>query len=150
MGNSDYNDFRNWQNGDDNEENNPNNGFFFFGNTSPEFKKMWDQMRNGENPADSLRDYLNMDDILDQWTKENQKKSFNPNNKFNPNNSPKPSRRPIRHKPKTTPFSQEEYFKLIEIRGYLAIQEQFAHVKALDKLLNQIIIKPIDNSGEFQ
>ena len=144
MGNSDYNDFRNWQNGDDGEENNPNNGFFFFGNTSPEFKKMWDQMRNGENPADSLRDYLNMDDILNQWTKENQKKPFNQNN------PPKPSRRPIRNKPKTTPFSQEEYFKLIEIRGYLAIQEQFAHVKALDKLLNQIIIKPIDNQGEFQ
>jgi hypothetical protein len=144
MGNSDYNDFRNWQNGDDSEENNPHDGFFFFGNTSPEFKKMWDQMRNGENPADSLRDYLNMDDILDQWTKENKKKPFNQNN------SPKPSRRPNRHKPKTTPFTQEEYFKLIEIRGYLAIQEQFAHVKALDKLLNQIIIKPIDNSGEFQ
>jgi hypothetical protein len=101
-------------------------------------------MRNGENPADSLRDYLNMDDILNQWTKENQKKPFNQNN------PPKPSRRPIRHKPKTTAFSQEEYFKLIEIRGYLAIQEQFAHVKALDKLLSQIIIKPIDNSGEFQ
>ena len=47
MNNSDYNDFRNWQNGDDGEENNPNNGFFFFGNSSPEFKKMWDQMRNG-------------------------------------------------------------------------------------------------------
>lgn len=144
MGNSDHNDFRNWQNGDDSEENNPHDGFFFFGNSSPEFKKMWDQMRNGENPADSLRDYLNMDDILNQWTKENQKKPFN---KHNP---PKHSRRPIRHKPKTTPFTQEEYFKLIEIRGYLAIQEQFAHVKALDKLLNQIIIKPIDNSGEFQ
>ena len=144
MGNSDHNDFRNWQNGDDSEENNPHEGFFFFGNSSPEFKKMWDQMRNGENPADSLRDYLNMDDILNQWTKENQKKPFNQNN------PPKPSRRPIRNKPKTTPFSQEEYFKLIEIRGYLAIQEQFAHVKALDKLLSQIIIKPIDNSGEFQ
>ena len=144
MNNSDFNDFRNWQNGDDGEENNPNNGFFFFGNPSPEFKKMWDQMRKGENPAESLRDYLNMDDILNQWTKENQKKPFHQNN------PQKPSRRPIRHKPKTTPFTQEEYFKLIEIRGYLAIQEQFAHVKALDKLLNQIIIKPIDNSGEFQ
>ena len=144
MGNSDHNDFRNWQNGDDSEENNPHEGFFFFGNSSPEFKKMWDQMRKGENPADSLRDYLNMDDILNQWTKENQKKPFNQNN------SPKPSRKPNRHKPKTTPFTQEEYFKLIEIRGYLAIQEQFAHVKALDKLLNQIIIKPIDNQGEFQ
>ena len=144
MNNSDFNDFRNWQNGDDGEENNPNNGFFFFGNPSPEFKKMWDQMRKGENPAESLRDYLNMDDILNQWTKENQKKPFHQNN------PPKPSRRPIRHKPKTTPFTQEEYFKLIEIRGYLAIQEQFAHVKALDKLLSQIIIKPIDNSGEFQ
>lgn len=144
MGNSDYNDFRNWQNGDDSEENNPHDGFFFFGNSSPEFKKMWDQMRNGENPADSLRDYLNMDDMLDKWAQDNKKKPSNPNN------SPKYFRKPIKHKPKTTPFTQEEYFKLIEIRGYLAIKEQFAHVKALDKLLNQIIIKPIDNSGEFQ
>ena len=144
MGNSDYNDFRNWQNGDDSEENNPNNGFFFFGNSSPEFKKMWDQMRKGENPADSLRDYLNMDDMLDKWAQDNKKKPFSPQN------TPKPSRRPIKHKPKTTPFTQEEYFKLIEIRGYLAIKEQFAHVKALDKLLNQIVIKPIDNPGEFQ
>ena len=144
MGNSDHNDFRNWQNGDDSEENNPHDGFFFFGNSSPEFKKMWDQMRNGENPADSLRDYLNMDDMLDKWAQDNKKKPFNSHN------TPKPSRRPIKHKPKTTPFSQEEYFKLIEIRGYLAIKEQFAHVKALDKLLNQIVIKPINNPGEFQ
>ena len=144
MNNSDFNDFRNWQNGDDSEENNPHDGFFFFGNSSPEFKKIWDQMRKGENPADSLRDYLNMDDMLDKWAQDNKKKPLNPNNQ------PKHFRKPIKHKPKTTPFTQEEYFKLIEIRGYLAIQEQYAHVKALDKLLNQIIIKPIDNSGEFQ
>jgi hypothetical protein len=37
-------------------------------------------------------------------------------------------------------LTQEEYFKLIEIRGYLAINEQFAHVKALDKVLNTIKI----------
>jgi hypothetical protein len=34
--------------------------------------------------------------------------------------------------------------KLIEIRGYLAITEQYAHVKALDKLLAQIVIIPKD------
>ena len=37
-------------------------------------------------------------------------------------------------------LSQEEYFKLIEIRGYLAINEQLAHVRALDKVLNTIKI----------
>jgi len=40
-------------------------------------------------------------------------------------------------------FTQDEYMKLIEIRGYLAITEQFAHVKALDKVLNQIQMIPI-------
>jgi hypothetical protein len=40
-------------------------------------------------------------------------------------------------------FTQDEYMKLIEIRGYLAITEQFAHVKALDKVLNQIKMIPM-------
>ena len=40
-------------------------------------------------------------------------------------------------------FTQDEYMKLIEIRGYLAITEQFAHVKALDKVLNQIQMIPM-------
>jgi hypothetical protein len=37
-------------------------------------------------------------------------------------------------------FGQDDYMKLIEIRGYLNITEQHAHVKALDKLLSQIQI----------
>ena len=130
MNNSDYNDFNNWQNGDEYEGNNPNNypgGFFFFGN--PKFKKIWEDIAKNQDPNDSIRDYLNMDDIMKQFGKQN----LNKNQRNN------------RRKQKTnTTFTQEEYQKLIEIRGYLAITEQFAHVKALDKLLGQIIMVPID------
>jgi hypothetical protein len=130
MNNSDHNDFNNWQNGDEFEENNPNNnmgGFFFYGN--PKFKKIWDDIAKNQDPNDSIREYLNMDDIMKQFGKQQ-----NPNKNIRNN----------RRKQKNTTFTQEEYQKLIEIRGYLAITEQFAHVKALDKLLNQIIMIPID------
>jgi hypothetical protein len=136
MNNSDSNDFNKWQNGDDeNELNNPNNwinkgGFFYYGPPSEGFKKLWNSMNNNEDYMDHMKDYLNMDDIMNQFHKQNYNKSKR-NYKTN--------------KSKITTFSQEDYFKLIEIRGYLAITEQFAHVKALDKLLNQITILPKDN-----
>jgi hypothetical protein len=135
MNNSDHNDFKNWQNGDDGDMNNPNNnpnGFFFYGNMSPKFREMWNKINNGEDINDSIRDYLNIDDIMNEWIKQ-------------PNPTPqKNNRRPQRNNNKkvNTTLSQDEYMKLIEIRGYLNITEQYAHVKALDKLLNQIIIFP--------
>jgi hypothetical protein len=130
MNNSDYNDFNNWQNGDENEMNNPNNwfpknGFFYYGSSSDAFKKMWENINNGENPIEYMKEYFHMDDIT---------KKYNKNNK-----RPKPSR-PTANK--MVVFSQEDYLKLIEIRGYLNITEQYAHVKALDKLINQIQILP--------
>jgi hypothetical protein len=131
MNNSDHNDYNNWQNGDEFEENNPNNhmgGFFFYGN--PKFKKIWDDIAKNQDPNDSIREYLNMDEIMKQFNKPN-----------NLNKNPRNNRR--KQKTNTT-FTQEEYHKLIEIRGYLAITEQFAHVKALDKLLAQIVMIPID------
>lgn len=134
MNNSDNNDFNNWQNGDEFEMNNPNNmgGFFFFG--SPQFKDLWKKMQNKENINDDLRDYLNMDDLLNQYGKQ-----------MNPKG---PHRRNPKKNQKQTTFTQDEYQKLIEIRGYLAITEQHAHVKALDKMLNQIIMIPIDPRGK--
>jgi len=131
MNNSDHNDFQNWQNGDENEMNNPNNhmgGFFYFGD--PKFREMWKKIQNNEDPTEHIRDYLNIDDIMNQWGKNNPPQKYN-------RRQPKP-------KKTTVTFTQEEYMKLIEIRGYLAITEQFAHVKALDKLLKQIITIPID------
>jgi hypothetical protein len=98
-----------------------------FGN--PKFKKIWEDIAKNQDPNDSIRDYLNMDDLMKQ---------------FNKSQQPNKNRRPNRNKPKNTTFTQEEYQKLIEIRGYLAITEQFAHVKALDKLLAQIVMIPID------
>lgn len=134
MNNSDNNDFNNWQNGDEFEMNNPNNmgGFFFFG--SPQFKDLWKKMQNKENINDDLRDYLNMDDLLNQYGKQMNHKG--------------PHRRNPKKNQKQTTFTQDEYQKLIEIRGYLAITEQHAHVKALDKMLNQIIMIPIDPRGK--
>lgn len=133
--NSDHNDFKNWQNGDENEENNPNNnpsGFFFMGPMNPQFREMWDKIHNGEDFTQSMRDYLNIDDLLRQYGKQQ-----------NPQKNPSP-RRPAKKAKPTTTLTQEDYQKLIEIRGYLAITEQYAHVKALDKLLNQIVMVPID------
>lgn len=136
MNNSDFNDFRYWQNGDDDDSamNNPNNmfpkgGFFYYGPNNPMFKKMWESAGNSEEFINNMKEYLNMDDILSNVSKE-----INGRQKKNP----KPN------KQKTTVFSQEDYLKLIEIRGYLAITEQMTHVKALDKLLNQIQIIPKD------
>jgi hypothetical protein len=126
MNNSDYNDFNNWQNGDENEMNNPNNwfpkgGFFYYGSNKDAFKKIWENMHKNEDPMEYMKEYFHMDDI-------------------------KPSKKPRKvsqnHKNDQKPaiFNQEDYMKLIEIRGYLNITEQYAHVKALDKLLNQIQI----------
>lgn len=134
MNNSDYNDFNNWQNGDNNEMNNPNNwnpkgGFFYYGPMSDQFKNLWKSMNNSDDMVDGMKDYLNMNDMLNQWGKELNSKSKQPNKKTSKSQ-------------KTTIFSQEDYLKLVEIRGYLAITEQYAHVKALDKLLNQIKIIP--------
>jgi hypothetical protein len=137
MNNSDNRDFQNWQNGDDeNDPRNPNNwnpggGFFYYG-PSENFKKMFNN-NNPEEFFENMKEYLNMDDMLNQWSKQmNQKPSPRRNQKSK--NMPQ----------KTTMFSQEDYMKLIEIRGYLNITGQIAHVRALDKVINQIIIIPKD------
>lgn len=138
MNNSDHNDFKNWQNGDDNDPNNPNNhpnGFFFYGNMSPKFREMWNKINNGEDINDSIRDYLNIDDLMGEMIKQQPNPAPNKNNRR--------PQRPV--KKQNTMLSQDEYLKLIEVRGYLAITEQFAHVKAMDKLLNQIVILPKGN-----
>lgn len=130
---SDNKDFEEWQNGD--ESNNPNNwknGFYYYGNMNPDnFRKMWEQIyKNPQDPTEGLKDYLNIDDMFNDFKEVHGVRK--PKNNKNKN--------PIGKK--VTILSQEDYFKLIEIRGYLAITEQYAHVKALDKLLNQIIITP--------
>jgi hypothetical protein len=133
MNNSDYNDFSGWQNDEENDMRNPNNwipkgGFFYYGPMSEEFKKMWNQQGNQDNFMEHLKDYLNFSNPIEKLERSNKNK-----------------RQPKISKNKTTIFSQDDYLKLIEIRGYLAINEQFAHVKALDKLLNQIQIIPKDS-----
>jgi len=142
MNNSDHNDFKNWQNGDDGDMNNPNNnpnGFFFYGNMSPKFRDMWNKINNGEDINESIRDYLNIDDLMGEWMKQSNPSQHKNNRRPHKNNNQK-----FNQKSKKTTFSQEDYMKLIEIRGYLAITEQYAHVKALDKLINQIVIIPAD------
>jgi hypothetical protein len=126
MNNSDYNDFNNWQNGDENEMNNPNNwfpkgGFFYYGSNNDAFKNMWNKINKGEDPMEYMKQYFHMDDMK-------------------PQKKPRKVSPQQRNDQKPAIFTQEDYMKLIEIRGYLNITEQHAHVKALDKLLNQIQI----------
>jgi len=119
MNNSDYEDFMNWQNGDDM----PSGSWYFFGPMNEEIKKMWDNKPKNKDPLEYLKDYLNVNDMFE--------------NKQPPKYGRKPS---PKQKNSNMILSQEEYFKLIEIRGYLAINEQLAHVRALDKVLNTIKI----------
>ena len=124
MNNSDHNDFINWQNGD--EE--PPKNFFYYGPFNDKFKDLWEKMHNKINKqdyAEEMKEYMNFDELMSDISKNSKK-------------------RPSRNKSTKTIFNQDDYLKLIEIRGYLAITEQYAHVKALDKLLGQIIIIPKD------
>ena len=115
--------------------NNPN-GFFFYGNMGPEFRKMWNDINSGQDFTESMKEYMNIDDIMKEWSKNNSKPK-NPMNNRRPMKKSQPAKT-------TTTFSREDYENLIEIRGYLNITEQRAHVKALDKLLSQIVMVPID------
>jgi len=124
MNNSDHNDFINWQNGD--EE--PPKNFFYYGPFNDKFKDLWEKMHNKINKEDyveDMKEYMNFDELMSDISKY-------------------PKKRPSKSKSTKTMFNQDDYLKLIEIRGYLAITEQYAHVKALDKLLGQIIIIPKD------
>jgi len=139
MNNSDHNDFNDWQNGDDeNDMRNPNNwfpkgGFFYYG-PSENFKKMFNNQNNPDEFIENMKEYLHMDDILNQWA-----------NQMKPKPMPRKNAKPKTPPQKATIFSQEDYMKLIEIRGYLNITGQIAHVRALDKLINQIQIIPKDS-----
>jgi hypothetical protein len=131
MNNSDQNDFDSWKNNDDeNDMRNPNNwfpkgGFFYYGPVNNDFKNIWESMGNQDEFVNNMKNYLNMDDIMEQF-----KKSA----------SDKPKKNIRSNRPKPTVLTHEDYNKLIEIRGYLAIKEQYSHVKALDKVLNHIQI----------
>lgn len=125
MNNSDHNDFMNWQNGDENPE--PNN-FFYYGPWNEKFRDMWNKMHQNIDKNDyieQMKDYMNFNDppSSNQYNKEKNRRQRQ-KSKFQ----------------KETILSQEDYLKLIEIRGYLSITEQYAHVKALDKLINRIQI----------
>lgn len=131
MNNSDYQDFNEWQDGEENEipfekypapNFKPNKWFFY----NKDFKKMWEEMQKNKG-MDELAEYLNISELL-------KSQSF-PEPK-------KPQPRKPQKKTTVVNFTQDEYMRLIEIRGYLAITEQFAHVKALDKVLNQIKFMP--------
>lgn len=141
MNNSDFHDFNNWQNGDDNWEEQfqkyfpfnmpPKGGFFYYNPMSNSFKNLWNKIHSNEDPTDSLKDYLNVNDMFNDMNKQNlENKNMSRKHPRNPRNQ------------KSIMFTQEEYLRLIEIRGYLAITEQRAHVKALDKLLSQIKMIP--------
>jgi hypothetical protein len=124
----------NFENNEFEEYNNPDhiyrpkNGFFYFNGSKEELRKMWEKMIQNQTPMDYLQEYMNFHDI------DNPKKP-EVSGKFGDKHQKK-SQKPKASK--VVQFTHDEYLKLIEIRGYLAITEQYAHVKALDKVINHI------------
>jgi hypothetical protein len=124
----------NFENNEFEEYNNPDhiyrpkNGFFYFNGSKEELRKMWEKMIQNQTPMDYLQEYMNFHDIDNPKKPEVSGKFGDKHQKKS--QKPKPS--------KVVQFTHDEYLKLIEIRGYLAITEQFAHVKALDKVINHI------------
>lgn len=129
-------DFNEWQNPEENPMNpwSHKNGFFYFNGNKEQFRKMWEDMvERSDNPIDYLQKYMHLNELNEMKKKD-----------FNDKNAKKSSRNKAT---KIVHFTQDEYLKLIEIRGYLAITEQYAHVKALDKVLNHI---NVNDKGPMQ
>lgn len=130
-------DFNEWENPEENPTNpwSQKNGFFYFNGNKEQFRKMWeDIVERSENPIDYLQKYMHLNELNDiKKQQQSQDKSS--------------KRQPRGRQTKVVHFTQDEYLKLIEIRGYLSITEQYAHVKALDKVLNHI---NVNDKGPLQ
>lgn len=129
-------DFNEWENPEEDPANpwSQKNGFFYFNGNKEQFRKMWEDMvEKSDNPIDYLQKYMHLNEMNELRKQQAQDKSS--------------KKQPREKKTKIVHFTQDEYLKLIEIRGYLAITEQYAHVKALDKVLNHI---NVNDKGPMQ
>lgn len=109
----------------------PSDGFFYMGPYNDKFKNMWNDWNKLQN--DNAANYMSFDDIMKMFG------NFDSMNNINkkPNRNP---RRPRNADMKVTRtvIMPEDYQRLLEIRGYLNITEQYAYVKTLDKILNSM------------
>lgn len=109
----------------------PSDGFFYMGPYNDKFKNMWNDWNKLQN--DNAANYMSFDDIMKMFG------NFDSMNNMNkkPNRNP---RRPRNADMKVTRtvIMPEDYQRLLEIRGYLNITEQYAYVKTLDKILNSM------------
>lgn len=119
---------------DDDFENNfepehPSDGFFYMGPYNDKFKNMWNDWQKLQN--DNAGNYMSYDDILKMFG------NFDANNM---KKQPRPARkqRNADMKVTRTVIMPDDYQRLLEIRGYLNITEQYAYVKTLDKILNSM------------
>ena len=109
----------------------PSDGFFYMGPYNDKFKNMWNDWNKLQN--DNAANYMSFDEIMKMFG------NFDSMNNMNkkPNRNP---RRPRNADMKVTRtvIMPEDYQRLLEIRGYLNITEQYAYVKTLDKILNSM------------
>jgi hypothetical protein len=130
--NKNNDDMNNW----DNEH--PSDNFFYMGPYNSNFKNMWDDWQKMQN--ENAANYMSFDDIMKMFGNFDEVKK--------PNKSPRRPRPSPPMKVTRTVIMPEDYQRLLEIRGYLNITEQYAYVKTLDKILNSMnpyINNPKDN-----
>ena len=123
---SDNNDFEEWMN---NPENYSNGGSYNMGPFNDKMKNIWDSWN--KNNFDNINN-INYEDFLNLFNKMN-----------NIDKKKKPMNNPRKPKPSDIVFTKtvimpDDYQRLLEIRGYLNITEQYAYVKTLDKILTSM------------
>jgi hypothetical protein len=106
----------------------PEDGFFYMGPFNDKFKNMWDDWNKMQK--DNASNYMSYDDIMKMFGNfDNMKKPHRQSRR--PRNNPD-------MKVTRTVIMPDDYQRLLEIRGYLNITEQYAYVKTLDKILNSM------------
>jgi hypothetical protein len=110
--------------------NDPQDDFYYMGPFNDKFKNMWNDWQKMQN--ENASNYMNFDDIMRMFH-DIDSKNMRPSN----HKSRKPRQNP-NVKMSRTVIMPDDYQRLLEIRGYLNITEQYAYVKTLDKILNSM------------
>jgi hypothetical protein len=93
------------------------------------FKNMWEDWNKLQK--DNAANYMSYDDIMKMFGNHSEQEKRPMNNKRRPRQNPN-------MKVSRTVIMPDDYQRLLEIRGYLNITEQYAYVKTLDKILNSM------------
>lgn len=110
----------------------PSDGFFYMGPYNDKFKAMWNDWNKMQN--ENSANYMSFDEIMKMFG--NFESIDNQNKK--PNRNPRRPRNSSDIKVSRAVIMPDDYQRLLEIRGYLNITEQYAYVKTLDKILNSM------------